>query len=265
MKSARLFIALAALSAAGSAVADGDLPYLATIAVERAQGAQEVFGERIVSTLHIEHAARAAAALSGIDGLEVIAADEHSLRVAFVERPTVRGDADARFLAHSWVVDFEEQSVKALAADLRAGLEATPTIDDLERFVYDHIVDKSYSRAFDLASQVAASGAGDCTEHAVLLAALARANGHPARVVLGNLILDSESGLYAFGHAWTEIHDGENWTIRDATRPAMAPDVRQLRYLPIAILDDEGPGYFMSLLNTMTAMPFRISDVGNSP
>jgi len=255
---------LASLGGA-NALADDQLPYLATISIERGPGANEFLGEQIVSTLHVDEPAKAAAALANIDGLDVIAVDDNGVRIRFVERPTVAGTADTRFLENSWVVDFEEQAVKSLAADIRTELEAIPTVDELERYVHDHIVDKSYTRAFDLASQVAASSSGDCTEHAVLLAAMARSYGYHARVVIGNLILESESGLFAFGHAWTEIHNGERWTIRDATLPAAGADVQQLRYLPMATLNDEGPGYFMSLLNTMMSMPVHISGVGNPP
>lgn len=265
MRRSRWLLALLGAIVAGSAAGDDHLPYIATIAIERGAGAGEPLGERIVSTLHVDEPAKAAAALAMVDGLDVIAVDDSGVHIAFVERPTVTGTADARFLEDSWVVDFEEQAVKSLAADIRNTLEAVPTIDELERYVHDHIVDKSYTRAFDLASQVAASSAGDCTEHAVLLAAMARAFGHHARIVIGNLILESDSGLYAFGHAWTEIHDGDHWTIRDATLPETGKDVRQLRYLPMAILNDEGPGYFMSLLSTMMSMPVRITNVGNSP
>ena len=265
MRRARVLFTLLAALGVASALADDGLPYLATVAIELSPDASELVGERIVSTLHVDEPVKTAAALADIDGLEIIAVDDTGVRIAFVERPTVAGTADRRFLENSWVVDFEEPAVQTLASDLRAELEAVPTVDELERYVHDHIVDKSYSRAFDLASQVAASGAGDCTEHAVLLAAMARSYGHHARVVVGNLLLESDAGLYAFGHAWTEIYNGERWIIRDATRPEAAPDVRQLRYLPLATLSDEGPGYFLSLLNAMMSMPVRISDVGNPP
>ncbi len=265
MRRSRVLLTLLALLCCGSVPADENLPYLATVSIERAPGVHELLGERIVSTLHVEDPVKAATALANIDGLDVIAVVDNGIRVAFGERPTVAGTADSRFLENSWVVDFEEEAVRSLAVDIRSKLEAAPTVDELERYVHDHIVDKSYTRAFDLASQVAASSSGDCTEHAVLLAAMARAYGHHARVVIGNLILESNSGLYAFGHAWTEIHDGERWTIRDATLPDAGAGVQQLRYLPLAVLDDEGPGYFMSMLNMTMWMPARISDVGNPP
>lgn len=265
MRAPRVLLILLAALGSGAALADDSLPYLATIAIERGPGAHELLGEQIVSTLHVDEPAKTAAALADIDGLDVIAVNDNAVRIAFIERPTVAGTADTRFLENSWVVDFEEQAVRSLAADIRSKLEAVPSVEELESYVYDHIADKSYTRAFDLASQVAATRSGDCTEHAVLLAAMARSFGHHARVVIGSVLVESDAGLYAFGHAWTEIHDGERWVIRDATRPDAAPNVHQLRYLPMATLNDEGPGYFMSLLNTMMSMPIRISGVGNPP
>ena len=54
--------------------------------------------------------------------------------------------------------------------------------------------------------------AGDCSEHAVLLAALSRAVGIPSRVVAGLLFRKSSF----VGHMWVEVHVGE-WVPLDAT------------------------------------------------
>lgn len=247
----------------GTHAADDDSPYLASISIERAPGAADAFGETLQSVLHVNDPAKTAHFLSGVDGLEIIASNEDTVTVQYLEKPTVAGAPPDQFGLSTWVVDFDEDSVKALVNDIATGLEAPPTVDELENYVYEHITNKSYSRAFDLASQVAASGQGDCTEHAVLLAALARAKGFHARVTFGNLILVTDTGLFAFGHAWTEIHDGEQWQIRDATMPANDLSVKQLRYLPAAILADEGPGYVLSMIDAISTMPVRISGVAN--
>lgn len=255
-----LLIAGCALGAANTR-ADEDLPYLATIAIDWAPGATRASGDTLDSTLHVNDAARSLSALSAIDGIEILTSDEDAIRIRYRKRPTIASGIPEDFLESSWVVDFDEASVRALIDSMPGAAEAQPMIKELERFVYDHIVDKTYSRAFDLASRVAASGRGDCTEHAVLLAALARAFDHPARVVFGNLVLQSRADLYAFGHAWTEIHDGEKWQIHDATLPGNdTPDVR-VRYIPLGLLRDEGPGYPFSLMEVVDAMPSRISGV----
>ncbi len=261
--SAVLFAACAALLWTAPAAAD-ELPYLSRIAVERAPGHSAEFDASVRSVLHVNDPSRAARALAEVDGLAVVAHDADTVIVEFAEKPTVAGGAEDRFLQSTFVIDFDEKPVRALSEQVPAKLERNPTAAELETFVYEYIEDKTYSRAFDLASRVAATGQGDCTEHAVLLAALARANGLHARVVFGLVILDSESGLSGFGHAWAEIHDGESWQIRDATQPQTEPGLRHVRYLPVGILDNEGPGYFLSMADAIVSFPTRITGVANT-
>lgn len=85
----------------------------------------------------------------------------------------------------------------------------------LERLVNESITTKSFSTAFATAAEVAKSKEGDCTEHAVLLAALARARGIPARVAIGLVYVESMQG---FGyHMWTEVYVDGRWVALDAT------------------------------------------------
>lgn len=249
--------------ATGNVAADADTPYLATIAIERAPGSHGKLASPVSSTLHVNDPRLTAGSLSQLDGLDVVATGADTVRIRFDSRPTFRGLPDAKQLRSSWVVDYDEAVIQELVQGLAERYGETPTPAELERFVFEHVHDKSYSRSFDLASRVAATGEGDCTEHAVLLAAVARATGHAARVVLGNLILEQDDRLLAFGHAWTEIHDGEAWQIRDGTLPHDTPGLQQARYIPLGRLTDEGPSYFLSLVETMSAMPVRISEVSS--
>jgi transglutaminase-like putative cysteine protease len=114
------------------------------------------------------------------------------------------------------------------------------------------------ARGWDLASVVARSGAGDCTEHAVLLAALARSVGRPARVVVGVLLAVTGDGVAAFGHAWAEIHDGKVWQVVDATPVA---EQGRVRYLPLFALEDESAGYAMALATATQAVWVREIEV----
>ena len=89
----------------------------------------------------------------------------------------------------------------------------------IERYVSRVITAKNLSLGFATAAEAAAQRAGDCTEHAVLLAALARAAGMPARVVGGIVYVDSLPGVRGGGfgyHMWTEVFVGE-WLPFDAT------------------------------------------------
>ena len=65
------------------------------------------------------------------------------------------------------------------------------------------------------AAEVAEFREGDCTEHAVLLAALARARGIPARVAIG-LVYQAPTQSFAY-HMWNELWIGDRWLPLDAT------------------------------------------------
>lgn len=259
----RVVLALAVIATGllpGAVLADGRTPYIATIAIERAPGANGDLGEHVLATLHVRDSQAAVRSLAGVDGLEVIDSSEQTVRVRYRARPTFSASPGERLRQSTWVVDYDDRAIQALLASLAQG-DSPPTPASLERFVFEHVTNKSYSRAFDLASRVAATREGDCTEHAVLLAAMARASGYSARVVFGNLVVEQDDELSAFGHAWVEIHDGDGWQIHDATMPAAPSNAPGTRYLPLGTLADEGPGYALSLVATMSAMPVKISDV----
>ena len=86
--------------------------------------------------------------------------------------------------SQTFVIDFKEPSVVAIAGKFREGLSEAPradtaTADALVRFVHA-TVKPSYERDFAIASEVAARPVGDCKAFAVLLVALARAAGIPS-------------------------------------------------------------------------------------
>lgn len=85
----------------------------------------------------------------------------------------------------------------------------------LERYVKKVMVNKNFSTAFATAAEVARKPEGDCTEHAVLLTALARACGLPARGVMG-LVYVPHSNTFAF-HMWSEVYLNNRWIPLDAT------------------------------------------------
>jgi hypothetical protein len=85
----------------------------------------------------------------------------------------------------------------------------------LEQAVKRHIRRADYSQAFASAADVVEHAEGDCTEHAVLLAALCRARGIPARVAIGLVYVSAAQG---FGyHMWNEAWIEGRWIPLDAT------------------------------------------------
>lgn len=85
----------------------------------------------------------------------------------------------------------------------------------MERYVNRNVKKKNFSTALASAAEVAKTLEGDCTEHAVLLAAMLRSRGIPSRVAVGLVYVE---GAEAFGgHMWTEAWLGGHWYPLDAT------------------------------------------------
>lgn len=87
-----------------------------------------------------------------------------------------------------------------------------------EAFVRSYIFGKNLSVGYASALEVATTRQGDCTEHALLLTAIARASGIPARVATGLAYVprfgDREHVFVP--HAWTEAHVDGRWRGFDA-------------------------------------------------
>jgi hypothetical protein len=99
----------------------------------------------------------------------------------------------------------------------------------IEKFVRSYITKKDLNIGFGSAEETAKSREGDCTEHAVLCAALGRAAGLPTRCVVGfgyippgdeeptiaNAV-DERTGIFGF-HMWAEAWIGpDQWVPMDA-------------------------------------------------
>ena len=227
-------LAILALAAA-DARADG--LYLHAVPVRAAHGIEGEAPLRLA--LHVRRPEQLAARLPGAG---VVAGDEVDLELSGGQ--TLPGVVEQRHRQPSFVLDWDEAPVQALRAALLAEHGAEPSLEALREFTGRAIPRKTMERGWDLASAVARSGVGDCTEHAVLLAALARSVGRPARVVVGVLLIDTGEGVFAFGHAWSEIHDGSAWRLVDATPIGQQG---RIRHLPLFPIEDEGPGYSMAL------------------
>ncbi len=150
-------------------------------------------------------------------------------------------------------MDFKEPVFNAIWAELEKQAGSKPTVADLVAFTGNYVTNKSLSRSFDLASKVAATREGDCTEHAVLLAAILRRSGFPARVMLGTVLVTTNGAPSAFGHAWVETFSRGSWKTADATLPAGL----DVRYLPSAELIDEGPGFALAMIPALQGLRFK--------
>ena len=96
--------------------------------------------------------------------------------------------------------------------------DAAEAARKIEAFVANYIENRSLSVGYASAAEVVASKQGDCSEFAVLTAAMCRAVGIPAQVVAGVAYVDDFAGHQGFGgHAWTQVYIGDKWIGLDAS------------------------------------------------
>ena len=112
------------------------------------------------------------------------------------------------------IIEFTRRALEGASADQLERAEC------LRVAVDHHVSRKSLSSALESASQVVRSRSGDCTEHAMLLAAALRSDGIPSRVAIGLVHVELGGGTpAAFAwHMWTQgLIDG-TWYDFDSTR-----------------------------------------------
>ncbi|MEN8205482.1 MAG: transglutaminase-like domain-containing protein [Pseudomonadota bacterium] len=158
--------------------------------------------------------------------------------------------ADDSHLDSSFVIDYTEPSIQELRDQIASRYGAHPSPGELEQFVYEYIEDKNVARGFDVASIVAQSRAGDCTEHAVLLTALLRMYGYPARTVMG-IFVSLQEPVMGYGHAWAEYRGDAGWIGIDGTR---IDDSVGAHYIPLGVIRDESIAYRMAVVGVLHSL-----------
>jgi transglutaminase-like putative cysteine protease len=126
----------------------------------------------------------------------------------------------------------------------------------LERYVRQNITRKDFSQAFATAAEVARSRNGDCTEHALLLAALARVCGIPARVAVGLVYVEPSA---AFGyHMWTEVYVAGVWIPADATLGRGGIGAAHLKLANSNLRTGDAFASFLPVLNVMGRLKIEV-------
>jgi transglutaminase-like putative cysteine protease len=125
---------------------------------------------------------------------------------------------DPELVAATPVIDADHPAVAKLARELAGDVPGRYAAAVRLAEAVDRRLEKAYGASKDRASDVLASGKGDCTEHSVLFVALARALGIPARGVHGLVYAryaDGKDALY--WHAWAEVLSAGEWISIDPT------------------------------------------------
>lgn len=101
----------------------------------------------------------------------------------------------------------------------------------IESWVNDNIEYRGLGTAFASAREVLEQRSGDCTEHAILMAAMARAVRIPSKVAAGLLY---HQGTFAY-HMWVEVWTGEDWYALDPTIGEGSVDATHLKLAESAV------------------------------
>ncbi len=121
------------------------------------------------------------------------------------------------FAQSSYFINSDDAQVKAHARDA-VGTEADPWLKALriEKWVHEHMRSTN-DEALATADHVARTLQGDCTEYAMLTAAMCRAEGIPSRTAMGLVYADVDGRPVLAFHMWTEVWVQGQWLSLDAT------------------------------------------------
>lgn len=133
-----------------------------------------------------------------------------------VESPMT--DPEKEFLESNRFINSADARVKQLAH--QATLQAKTPLQKaraIERWVRQNMRALNYTEAMATADHVARTLEGDCSEFAMLTAAMLRAQGIPSRTAMGLVYAEDRRGPMLAYHMWTEAWIDGQWFSLDAT------------------------------------------------
>jgi len=193
--------------------------------------------------------------------LQVARIDHDELRsVETVQGPEV----SAEFLEPNLWINSDDSEIVTMARQA-AGSEKRPyaICDRLRKYVTDEISDKNLSVGFATASEVARNRQGDCSEHAVLLAALGRALGIPSRVVYGIVYVptfETTDNVFGF-HMWVQFLIGEKWVDFDPAQGESDCNPTHIAFTTSSMKDVSMADFAFPLLRIIGQLKLEVLEV----
>lgn len=136
----------------------------------------------------------------------------------------VNQDLD-KFKKSTVYIQADQPALRAKATEILDGeKDAWKAAKKLCRWVHNNIYDKNLKIGFGSALHTLESLEGDCTEHTVLLIALARSVDIPARACMG-LVFQRDAFYY---HFWPEVYVGE-WVAMEPTLGQIQADANHIQ------------------------------------
>lgn len=157
--------------------------------------------------------------------------------------PLEKVDDDVKkFLAATPMCESDDDVLAKESAELvKKCKDSRQAATALCKFVFRRLKKMSGKSGTATARQAYDEKKGDCTEHAALFVALARAAGLPARCVSGVVYLSGEEQAFWGYHAWAEVWIGR-WVVVDATVNQVGVGARYLFFQYDEPGESEGSG-----------------------
>lgn len=200
------------------------------------------------------------------DSQQVTPVSEHVAEVTVTALPLTTpsrvGDVADEFLKPTGYLQSDDERVIAHARAAAGALTDPAAIAEaMEIYVHKKLTQKNFSTALASAGEVARTLEGDCTEHAVLLAAMLRVKQIPSRVAVGLVYVEGPSAFG--GHMWTEANLNGKWVPLDATLGRGGIGGTHIKLGDATFVDDQGAplGAFTSLINVIGKLQIDVVQV----
>ena len=170
--------------------------------------------------------------------------------------------AKPEFVNKTRFLQSDDQKVIQHATLAAAGLiDHSEIAKRMEKYVNKKLTKKNFSTALASAAEVADKLEGDCTEHAVLLAAMLRVKKIPSKIAVGMVYINSRASFG--GHMWTEAFLGGKWIPLDATLGQGGIGAAHIKLAESSFADDAPTPIttFLPLLNVLGKLKIEVVDV----
>lgn len=200
----------------------------------------------------------------GVQTVKKLAADtvELTVKSVAISDEATAGEADPEYLQATRFLQCDDEVIlKHVAEAVGEEQQAGKICRLMEHYVSHKLDKKNFSTALASAGEVARNLEGDCTEHAVLLAAMLRAKKIPSRIVVGMVYVNS---LSAFGgHMWCEAKLGDEWVPLDATLGQGGIGSAHIKLAQSSFSDDAPTpaSVFLPLMNVIGNMKIEVLQV----
>jgi len=166
---------------------------------------------------------------------------------------------DTTYLRSSQMLDSASAKITEVANKVAAG-EKSPLAKarKLEAWVHDNMK-PTFAVGLVEASRICQDLKGDCRQHAMLLAALCRAAGVPARTAQGLVYVDDRKNGPILGfHMWTEVFVDGQWFGLDATLGKGSIGPGHLKIGDSAWKDGEGLAPLLTLVQVLGRLDIEV-------